>query len=48
MELSWLCQLEVKHFVLDDTAIGKKAIVHFNFHERSELTSILTSMSEAN
>ena len=23
-------------------------IVHFNFHERSELTSTLTSMSEAN
>ena len=28
----------VKHFVLDITAI-----VHFNFHERSELTSTLTS-----
>ena len=53
-KLSWLCQQEVmrfaqevKHSVQDDTVISKKTIVHFNFqfnfHERSELTSILTS-----
>ena len=35
--------MEVKHFVLDDS-LGKKSIVLFNSHERSELTS----MSEAN
>ena len=31
--------MEVKHFVPDITTI-----VHFNFHERSELTSLLTSL----
>ena len=31
--------MEVKHFVLDITTI-----VHFNFHERSELTPTLTSL----
>lgn len=33
---------EVKHFVLDNTNGSKKAIVHFNFRERSELTPTLT------
>ena len=37
--------MEVKHFVLDDTTIrARKAIVHFNFRERSELTPTLTSL----
>ena len=35
-------KMEVKHFVLDDTTFHKKAIVLFNFHERSELTPPLT------
>ena len=35
--------MEVKHFVLDDTTFHGKAFVLFNFHERSELTSFLTS-----
>ena len=42
-ELSWLCQQGVKHSVQDNTVVSKKTIVHFNFHERSELTSIFTS-----
>ncbi len=38
------CWLEVKHFVLDDS-LGSFTIVHFNFHECSEFTSIFTSES---
>ena len=45
-KLSQQSWLEVKHFVLDDSfgCCMAYGIVHFNFHERSEFTSILTSI----
>ena len=43
MEVKQEVKMEVKHFVQDNTFQARKTIVH----EQSELTSHLTSMSEA-
>ena len=50
-EVSQLSWLEVKHFVLDYSFWMRGplfGIVLFNFRERSELTSILTSETSVN